>query len=64
MKPIPSVEQVEAVIRRMTRISAGGYLVIMPDTERELAIAIRDLFKGTAFDDIRTIVVHQTANRG
>lgn len=62
MNPLPSVEQIECVIRRMTRLSSGGYLVLADYSERDLAIAVRDLFKGTAFDDIRTIVVHQASH--
>jgi len=58
MKPLPTVEQIEMVICRMTRVAPRGDLVLADYSARELAIAIRDLFKGTAFDDIRTIVIH------
>jgi hypothetical protein len=44
---IPTVEQIETIIRRMTRVAPRGDLVLADYSERELAIAIRDLMRDT-----------------
>lgn len=62
MKPaaqaLPSVEDIERIIHRMTRVAPRGDLVLADYSAREVAIAIRDLFKGTALDDARLLVVY------
>lgn len=49
----PTLEQIETVIFRMTRVAPRGDLVLADYSPRDLAIAVRDLFKGTSFEEVQ-----------